>query len=252
MLQIWHGPGAGKKFGNQIKRQYPIQNYDYVICNAEYWKESYKEAFGVSEDHIIVTGLPRMDELVDDECIEKKVNHFYSKYPQCKDKKLYFYAPTFRGNIIDGLIMESMDFNLVDLEDDEMILCKYHPLMKDVDIQNDKVINVTRENLYELMFVSDVLISDYSSVIFDYTLLNKPMIGFVQDYEKYKETIGFNIDFYNQFPGPICTNEKELNTVLDHPIYIDTTFQSKYVKYKDGKNTQRVVELIEQIMKEGR
>ena len=50
VLQIWHACGAVKKFGNQIKRQYPVQNYDYVLCNAEYWKDPYSQAFNVEKD----------------------------------------------------------------------------------------------------------------------------------------------------------------------------------------------------------
>ena len=60
VLQIWHACGAVKKFGNQIKRQYPVQNYDYVLCNAEYWKDPYSQAFNVEKDQVLVTGMPRI------------------------------------------------------------------------------------------------------------------------------------------------------------------------------------------------
>lgn len=244
VMQIWHAPGAVKKFGNQIQRQYPIQNYDYVICNSPYWKKCYSEAFHVKEDQVIVTGLPRMDMLINKEEI-----HFYEKYPQCRNKRLILYAPTFRGNIIDGFKMECIHFDSLKLEENEMILCKFHPLLQDVQIHQNNVLNVSHEDLYELMKVSDCMISDYSSVIFDYCLLNKEMIGFVPDYDTYKQTIGFNIDFYQDFPGPVCQSEEELNKVLHKSISIHPEFQKKYVSFKDGNNTKRVVELICEIMK---
>ena len=64
VLQVWHACGAVKKFGNQIKRQYPVRNYDYVLCNAEYWKEPYSQAFGVNTNQVLVTGMPRIDTLL--------------------------------------------------------------------------------------------------------------------------------------------------------------------------------------------
>ena len=66
VLQVWHAAGAIKKFGNAIHREYPIANYDQVICNGAYWKKPYSEAFNVSEEHVSVTGMPRLDHLLDD------------------------------------------------------------------------------------------------------------------------------------------------------------------------------------------
>lgn len=249
VLQIWHAPGAVKKFGNQIKRQYPIHNYDAVICNGDYWKESYAQAFGVNKEQVYVTGFPRMDTLLDEKRQEENRKAFFKKYPQCQNKRLILYTPTFRGNIIHGFEVDSIHFDQLELDDQTLLLCKYHPLLQEIQIENKKVINVSNDDLYTLIAVSDCLISDYSSVVFDYALTNKPMIGFVQDYEKYKETIGFNIDFQKDFPGPICTNEEELNAVLKQTLSIDPSFQQKFVVYKDGKNTERVVKLINELMK---
>ena len=109
VLQIWHACGAVKKFGNQIKRQYPVQNYDYVLCNAEYWKDPYSQAFNVEKDQVLVTGMPRIDTLLN---LNGK-DEFYLKYPELKDKKLCLYAPTFRGNIIDGFKIQSFDFTKI-------------------------------------------------------------------------------------------------------------------------------------------
>lgn len=102
MACVW----SCKKFGNQIKRQYPVRNYDYVLCNAEYWKEPYSKAFGVDKDQVLVTGMPRVDTLLNAD----RTDEFFLKYPQLKGKKLCLYAPTFRGNIIDGFKIQSFDF----------------------------------------------------------------------------------------------------------------------------------------------
>ena len=69
-----------KKFGNQIKRQYPVRNYDYVLCNAEYWKEPYSQAFGVNTNQVLVTGMPRIDTLLN----RNERDEFFLKYPELK------------------------------------------------------------------------------------------------------------------------------------------------------------------------
>ncbi len=63
VLQIWHACGAVKKFGNQIKRQYPVHNYDYVLCNADIWKEPSHKLWG-KKNQVLVTGMPRIDTLL--------------------------------------------------------------------------------------------------------------------------------------------------------------------------------------------
>ncbi|MDO4465951.1 MAG: CDP-glycerol glycerophosphotransferase family protein [Bacillota bacterium] len=250
VLQTWHACGAVKKFGNQIKRQYPIKNYDALLCNAQYWKHCFSEAFGMEKDQIYITGLPRVDILLN----EDKKELFYEKYPYCRDKKLVLYAPTFRGNIIDGLKVNSFDMNYVSdkLGDEYIILYKFHPLLKNVEVRGDNLINVNNEDLYMLMQVSDCMISDYSSVFFDYSLLDKKMIGYIPDYEEYKTTIGYNVDYYADFSGPICKDENDLVLAIlkqDEDQELRRIFQKKFMEYKDGRNTERVVKLIHQIMK---
>ena len=60
VIEVWHATGAIKKFGNAIKRQYPINNYDYVIANSDYWVEPYSLAFSVDKNNVLVTGMPRV------------------------------------------------------------------------------------------------------------------------------------------------------------------------------------------------
>lgn len=98
-------------------------------------------------------------------------------------------------------------------------------------------VNMNKEDLYTLMQVSDCLISDYSSVIFDYSLLNKPMISYIPDVKEYKHNIGLNIDF-DDFPGPVCTDEDQLVKALEFKNYdYDklSYFQIKYMVYTGWK-----------------
>lgn len=251
VLQIWHACGAVKKFGNEIHRQYPIANYDVVLANSPIWKKIYSKSFGVKENQVIVTGMPRTDELLNEEIQNKNKKNFYEKYPACKNKKLILYAPTFRGNIIDGLSITSFDFEKVEnaLPEEYIILYKFHPLLGNIKASSHKSLNVNEEDLYTLMEVSECLISDYSSIIFDYSLLNKPMIAYIPDFVEYKENIGLNINLQEEFPGPICYNDEQLiNALLHLDVENIYAFQKKYMIYSDGDNTQRVIRYIHQMM----
>ena len=143
VLQIWHACGAVKKFGNQIKRQYPVQNYDYVLCNAEYWKDPYSQAFNVKKDQVLVTGMPRIDTLLN---LNGK-DEFYLKYPELKDKKLCLYAPTFRGNIIDGFKIQSFDFTKIkDYIVQELLPNEQEVALEFIDYLKDKNTTFYRDN----------------------------------------------------------------------------------------------------------
>lgn len=247
VVQVWHACGAIKKFGNEIQREYPIRNYDAVFANAPAWKEVYSRSFGVKPDQVYVTGMPRTDLL-----LQEKENNFFKRHPQCKGKKLALYAPTFRGNIIHGFQVVSFDMKKVQESlDDWIILYKFHPLLGDIQVENCQAINVNQEDLYELMQVSDCIISDYSSVILDYSLLKKPILGYILDYQSYSEKIGLNLSL-EEYPGPICTDEDEIVAALQdlssYDFQKEQRFQEKYMIYTDGKNTQRCVQCINQWM----
>ncbi len=248
VLQIWHACGAIKKFGNEIDRKYTIQNYDYAICNAKAWKDIYARSFGMRPDQIYVTGMPRTDRL-----LAKKENRFLKKHPELKGKKLCLYAPTFRGNIIDGFKINHFDFKKVEAAcSDWVILYKFHPLLGNVKVDSLRAINVNDQDLYELMDASDCIISDYSSVILDYSLLHKPIIEYISDVQEYENQIGLNVDIH-EITDLVCTNEDEIITALQnldsYDVQKNRAFQEKYMEYTDGKNTDRVISLIHNIFK---
>lgn len=252
VIQVWHATGAIKKFGNAIKREYPIRNYDYVISNSDYWKEPYHEAFAVSKDHVITTGMPRVDHLNDDNYLNTTKQKLISKYPVLENKKIILYAPTFRGNIYQGF--KAVDFDatkvLNALGDDYVLIYKFHPLLLKAKLQDDKrIINLNHEDTHDLFTVSDMLISDFSSIIFDYSLLNKPMYFYVPDLDEYLKTLGCFVDYSQVMPGAICKNETELiDAIKENKSYDIKKFSQMFFKYQDGKNSERVIQLIDQIM----
>lgn len=252
VIQIWHACGAIKKFGNCINREYPINNYDYVISNSDYWKEPYSKAFNVKPENVISTGMPRVDHLYNDEYIKQTRDKLYFKYPILKDKKIILYAPTFRGNIIKGFsLVDFDDKKLIDGLSDEFILVyKHHPLIKDYKItKHDRIIDLSREETHDLFTVTDILISDYSSIIFDYSIFNKPIISFIPDIDQYITDIGTFVSM-EIIPGEKCYNIEEVITSINKASNKGVKqFHDKFFKYHDGKNVKRIIKLINDIKK---
>jgi CDP-ribitol ribitolphosphotransferase len=258
VIQLWHACGAVKKCGNQTKRAYKIKNYDIVTATSPAWRDVYTQAFNVNRWQVHVTGMPRIDYFLSD--YTDKIAAFYDKYPMLKDKKIVLYAPTFRGtttkkdihldvpNYADLLSKLNTDTN------DYAIVCKYHPLLQIKTEQTDTIIDCSGEDLYTLMHICDCLITDYSSIIFDYSLLGKPCILYVPDLDNYTDNVGLNltIDELQDF-ATVIKSEEDLPTAIQG---IDTTtasvkakeFANKYMPNADTNNCKRVCELIEQRM----
>lgn len=250
VIQIWHACGAIKQFGNCIPREYPINNYDYVLSNSDYWKEPYSKAFNVTKENVISTGMPRVDHLYNQEYVKQTKEKLYKKYPNLQDKKIILYAPTFRGNIIKGFsLIEFDDQKLISsLTDEYVLIYKHHPLIKNYQITNDeRIIDLSHEETHDLFTITDVLISDYSSIVFDYSVFNKPIISYIPDIDNYINDIGTFVPM-ELIPGDKCYNIdeviKSINNVNNDGV---KAFHDQFFKYNDGQNVKRVINLINSI-----
>lgn len=224
-MQTWHGAGAFKKFGLDIidDRQKEKEawrrdadHWTYLLCSSEEVKDIYSNAFGVKKEIIHPIGLPRNDCFYDTTKIEKLRKEIDKQINNKENKKIILYAPTFRDNKKFELM-----FNIEDLynnlSDEYILLLKLHPNIKDdlIEIDDkykDFVINFSDyEETQELLMVTDLLITDYSSIIFDFALTSKPIVLYAYDLEEYKNRIrGFYYEYEEFVPGPIVRNQEEL------------------------------------------
>ena len=256
VVQVWHASGALKKFGNDVERSYEIRNYDYVLACADVWKPYYASAFGVNEDQVVPIGIPRTDRIFNKKRMKKYHREIHALYPQIKGKKVIVFAPTFRGNIMKDYTCEKIDLDHIRkvLGDDYCIIYKLHPLIHEgVVSYDDMVINANEVSIKRLFAVADYLITDYSSVVFEYSVLNKPVIFYTPDLEKYKEEVGMYLPYEETMPGPICYNEDEiLDAILTDNFSMEDikAFRHRFFKYQDGRSTARVVHFIESIMEQ--
>ena len=261
IVQLWHAPGASKKFGGSVDIESReilskiSENTDYLIVTSENIIGYYSEAFQMPESKIKALGLPRMDYYFENRDLDKLKKDFCQKYGISQDKKIILYAPTFRdeekyNNVFSYLDLE--EFN-ARLGNEYVLALRLHPKIKNFykeDISSKgKYIDVSEyESEQELMLISDVLITDYSSIMIEYSILNKPTVFFTYDLDEYlKNERGFYYDFKTTVPGPIVHTSDELIDVIENNKF-DKSKISEFVKTQfdeiDGHSSERIVNFL--------
>lgn len=263
VVQLWHGTGTIKKFGHDSEKGAILNNaikadrkITHLVVNSEYTARLYQGAFGVTEDKVYLTGVPRTDVLFDNIKRDNAVNTFFNEYPGLKDKKLVLYAPTFRDSQVDN---PRVELNLTtwcdNVAEDTVLLLRLHPRVaeayEDTSIlqYGDRIINMSSyKDLNTLLFVSDALITDYSSIVFEYVLRDCPMYFFAYDFEEFSNLGRGFYEVYDEFvPGPVVRTTKQLIEAMnqaDSYKSVREQFKTRYYRYLDGKSTERLLNVI--------
>ena len=261
LVQIWHACGAFKKFGldapsnRTAKEEKALHSqYSAVAVTSEKCKKFYAGAFGIDEDVCLPLGLPRTDRLFTDK--GKMRESIFERYPALKGKRIYLYCPTFREDKGARVVFDpKLDFDEISksLEEDEIFVIRRHPVM-DYRLTEDysNIIDLTEASTLELTAASDVIITDYSSVIYDALLLDVPPVFYCPDYKKYER--GFYLDFPDDLPGELVTDGVFLldavrNTKENPPVDRIKRFISEQMEACDGKSAERVAALIAKSLK---
>lgn len=271
LIQLWHAVGAFKRFGYSRvgKPGGPLitykdhKNYTKAIVSSENISSHYAEGFGIDIDKIIPTGVPRTDIFFNEKFKKQKTDILSEKYPFLKNKKVVLYAPTFRGNGQQSAYFpyEQLDLDKIfdSLHEDYIFIIKMHPFVSEkvsipLEYSNTIFDFTNQEKVNDLLFITDILVTDYSSVCFEFSLLNKPMIFYCFDLEAYTETRDFYTPFTEFAPGPIVQDSDELLLHIDKFKKVDKLnqyeFSSKYFDHFDGLSTKRVTRMIEELLKE--
>lgn len=263
LIQMWHGPGAFKKVAldlpnHPIREEYTHEQYDVFVTSAPSISKHIESGFHISSDNVMALGYPRSDLLVNNQVQLKQ--EFDDNFPDLINKKMIVYLPTYRRYGEDVL---DYDYKINWKEFDEFLankdmfcLVKRHPLQitNNLTIVPDyckNILDVGDFSYFPLIVAAELLITDYSSVFFDYLLLDKPMIFYCPDAEEYLENNGFYLDFPEDLPGDYCENFAQLLDSIDNPSdKIDyEMFKERYMKSCDGNSTERVANLIESYLK---
>lgn len=269
IIQLWHGVGAFKTFGfSRIHKDSRLEfyssnhrQYDYAIVSSQDVAGSYAEAFGINVQNVLPLGSPRCDALVD-ENYKAKVNvDFYNAFPHLKDKKILLFAPTFRGGGNGDAFYPMEKFNvdkvLDILGDDWAVVIKLHPYLKENFTCSPKYKNqfaVCNDwDVNDVLIVSDFVVTDYSSVIFEAALLEKPMAFLAFDEEEFSKTRDSFLEFSNFVPSKIVKTDEEIALIAKN----NDVDMSKILKFKNqafgdnsGKACDNMLELTKRIVNE--
>ena len=270
IYQLWHACGAFKKFGmstaelifgdnrKSLERYPNYGNLSYVTVSSPEVIWAYEEAMNLKDTktQVVATGVSRTDVFYDQHFIEQSKAAVYSVCPAAENKKIILYAPTFRGRVAKAESPDCLDIPAMKraLGDEYVLLIKHHPFVKQPPVVPedcaDFAMDVTKSlEIDQLLCASDVCVSDYSSLIFEYSLFERPMIFFAYDLDDYFDWRGFYYNYDELTPGPVV---KETEEIIDYIRHLDTrfdqaqvhAFKEKFMSSCDGHATDRIMALV--------
>ncbi|HYH93720.1 MAG TPA: CDP-glycerol glycerophosphotransferase family protein [Candidatus Saccharimonadales bacterium] len=268
VVQTWHACGAFKRFGYSVldksfgadaalaKRVRIHGNYDVCLVGSPTAAKHYAEAFRQPLERFVThLGVPRTDVLFGEDRLARSAAAIRARYGIPTDKRVILYAPTFRGDkVTTARFSDTLDLARLHevLGADHVILVRLHPFIRAaapidpalaafaIDVSDHPDIN-------ELLPLSDLLVTDYSSVIFEYSLLGKPMAFFAPDVADYEDERGFYFDYRTGVPGPVFEDTEGLAEHLRAGVFDlerVAAFRATSFEVADGHATERVVDRI--------
>ena len=261
IIQLWHAGSGFKSIGysrfgscGSAGRVGAHRKYTYAITGSKNLIPVYAEAFGIEESAVVATGLPRIDTFLNKERTQKLVADFFEKYPNLIGKRIILFAPTFRGRGIDDAYYDYCRIDFARLyemcgETSVVLFRMHHFVTVSVPIPPeyaDRLVNYESfPETNDLLHVADVLITDYSSVVYEFSLLNRPMLFYAYDKDTYSAVHGFHRDYDATAPGKVCMTFDELVKALQNEDYDMSkveAFRRENFDYLDTGSADRVID----------
>lgn len=256
LIQLWHAGVGFKSVGysrfGKNGSPHPINSshrkYDYAVVASPNLVSVYREVFGLTKKHFLAPGMLRLDGYLNSDKVNIVKKKIIDKYPITQNREVILFAPTYRGT---GQKDAYYDFDKLNIsilydvckEKGYCLLFKFHPFIKDkINIPkkySDLIIDVSDYvDINELFYVTDILITDYSSNIYEYSLFEKPMIFFDYDMDEYAISRGVHVNLEDS-PGNVCQKFDELIELLNNKKFnIEKVkeFKDKNVVYDSDNN----------------
>lgn len=285
ITQLWHA-GAGFKSTGYSRFGMPAspapksghRQYTYGIAGSKKIRHFFSEVWGINDEMVLPTGMPRLDEYLDENYIEETVNRLLNNYPvlckpssdsaksvsttseSWKDRKrdnIILFAPTYRGENKKHAFYPYDKLDLDRLyklckETDSVIIFKMHPFVEDPvpipEEYKDRMIDLVKyPNINDLFYITDLLITDYSSNIYEFSLMRKPILFYAFDIDEYTKTRGFHRDYRTNVPGKIVETFDDMIQAIEKKDfeyekvedYIDNNFE-----FTDTHACDRIIDWI--------
>ncbi len=258
ITQLWHGEGAFKKIGFDIPQSEDVRKREiacnkkmtWLICSAEKLVPLYSRAFGIAEEKILPLGSPRTDFIMNKDNARFSREKLERRYPCLSGKKMILYAPTFRDDperdrqLLDGFDAQKI---LERFGGEYELFIRLHPQIHTSGKSFQGVTDVTDyEDVRELLLSADVLITDYSSICMDFSLLEKKSVFYCPDLEWYTGRRDFYINYETDLPGRVARNIEQLCDAVEAPFDAEKNrrFRDYNFDFLDTDNSKRVVEAV--------
>ena len=265
-INTWHGGGAYKKVGVSLsKNNYYTQRYilqhkvNYMVSSCAAFTEIASEAFNISKYNMLPIGMPRNDLLVNGENISNINKDVKKRYSIAEDTKIVLYAPTYRESLKNSLYNLDFENILLALKQkfggEWIFLFRGHYFLTENSKMKDKyIINVSDyDDMQELLAITDCLITDYSSSVWDFSLTLKPCFLYATDLDEYKK----EIDFYypiEKWPFALAKNNDEL--VANIESYNEKVYRNLVIEhhkilgsYEKGNACEKIGKMIIELCK---
>ncbi len=266
VAQLWHACGAFKKWGmstadlkfggtrKQLLRHPFYKNLSLVTVSSPEVVWAYEEAMVLQDSPGIVRplGVSRTDKFFDEAFLNGARGKVQEVVPQIAGKKVLLYAPTFRGRVASAAAPDKLDIPMLKnaLGNEWVLLIKHHPFVKHLPAVPSECADFAFDvsgklPIDELLCVADACVSDYSSLVFEYSLFERPMAFFAYDKADYDDWRGFYYDYDELTPGPVVATNEEL---LDYLLHLEErfdvgqvrAFRNKFMSACDGHATDRI------------
>jgi CDP-ribitol ribitolphosphotransferase len=255
VVQVWHAAGALKRFGvdapvlhGALERRFLHRNYDYVVVGGEAAREPYATALRTPAERVLPLGSPRTDFFFDAAAMAAARHRLLERHPQLAGRRVVLYAPTFRGR--GEAKRAAPGFDAVALRaalpDDHALVLKTHPNLDPRATSTDgydAVVDPAAE-INEVFTVADVLVTDYSSSIFEWALLRRPLVLLVPDLERYAADPGLYLDYRTEMIGTQVADTQGVATaILDDAFDLSGygAFVDRHLRASDGTASARFV-----------
>jgi teichoic acid glycerol-phosphate primase len=263
-IQLWHASGALKKFGledesvkyrgSKAKRRFlqVYNKYHKVVVGSDFMAAIFIKSFNLKKEQILTTGVPRTDFFFNEKAVQNARQTLSLQHPVRKNKKVILYAPTYRDHELDHSTLQLDIGKMVEkLGNDYILFLRLHPAIGNtVTIPTqypDFIVNVSsgQYDINELLVVADYLITDYSSILVEFSLLQKPMVFFIYDLEEYRRSRGVSEGFEKNLPGPIVSDtDSIIECIHTNRFDLDkiNDYAERWNKYSKGHSSYNLVQ----------
>lgn len=255
VVQVWHAVGALKRFGrdtvtplDEPERTFLHRHYDAVVTTGTASREPWARAFGTPIERVLPLGTPRTDFFFDADALARARNRVLAAHPRLEGKRVIVYAPTFRGRGRGKRPAEGFDAPRLRaaLGAGDVLVLKSHPNLDAslVPLQGYDVVVDPAAEMNDLLAAADILITDYSSSIFEWALLRRPLILLVPDLETYERDPGLYVDLRAERVGTLVASMDELVAAVTGELgpAADAAFIERHLGACDGRASDRFVE----------